>query len=90
MSGSPGSSIGGNVLRRIFSARSLVLFEVLPPDDISEYLSGMMIGAEITEALDEFRLESEDIRLIPELLECERYALVLGEAGRKTVRVERC
>jgi 2-dehydro-3-deoxygalactonokinase len=80
--------IGGNILRRIFSARSLVLFEGLPPEDIREYLSGLMIGAEITEALDEFGSESGDIRLIgPETL-CDRYALALGEAGRKSVRVE--
>jgi 2-dehydro-3-deoxygalactonokinase len=80
--------VDGNILRRIFSARSLVLFESLPPEDIKEYLSGLMIGAEIIEALDEYGLETGDIRLIGPPTLCERYALALNEAGRASVRVE--
>ncbi|WP_457093515.1 2-dehydro-3-deoxygalactonokinase [Microvirga sp. P5_D2] len=81
-------NVGGNILRRIFSARSLVLFESLPPEDIREYLSGLMIGAEVTETLDEFGSESDGIRLIGPQALCERYTLALGEAGCRSVRIE--
>lgn len=80
--------IGGNIIRRIFSARSLVLFDALPPEDIKVYLSGLLIGAEISEALDEFGSESGDIRLIGPPALCERYTLALEEAGRISTRVE--
>ncbi|RUT28265.1 hypothetical protein EMQ25_16900 [Arsenicitalea aurantiaca] len=41
----------GGVLQRLFSARSLVLFDRLKPDEITGYMSGVMIGSEIIEAL---------------------------------------
>lgn len=41
----------GGVLQRLFSARSLVLFDQLKPHEISDYLSGVMIGSEIAEVL---------------------------------------
>ena len=44
-------SMPGGVLQRIFSARSLVLFDRLPPADIVDYLTGILIGSEIAEAL---------------------------------------
>jgi 2-dehydro-3-deoxygalactonokinase len=73
--------IGGNVLRRIFSARSLVLFDELAPEDIAEYLSGLMIGAEIREAAEEYSPSGTPINLIgpPDL--CGRYTLALHEFG---------
>ncbi|MBP1844838.1 2-dehydro-3-deoxygalactonokinase [Rhizobium petrolearium] len=43
----------GRILARIFSARSLVLFDELGPEEIADYLAGLMIGAEIAEALGE-------------------------------------
>ena len=45
-------TVRGGVLRRIFSARSLVLFGQLQPAEITDYLSGLLIGGEIAEALD--------------------------------------
>jgi 2-dehydro-3-deoxygalactonokinase len=44
-------ALPGGVLQRLFSARSLVLFEQLKPREISDYLSGVMIGSEIAEVL---------------------------------------
>lgn len=45
------AALPGGVLQRIFSARSLVLFDRLKPKEIADYLAGMIIGSEIAEAL---------------------------------------
>ena len=37
----------GDLLHAIFAARTLGLFDALPPDQLGEYLSGLLIGAEI-------------------------------------------
>lgn len=42
----------GGLLHRIFSARTLGLFDRLKGEALHSYLSGLMIGAEIAEALD--------------------------------------
>jgi len=42
----------GGLLRRLFSARTLGLFDQLPASAIASYLSGLLIGSEIAEALD--------------------------------------
>ncbi len=39
------------LLHNLFSARSLGLYEELPPEQISSYLSGLIIGAEIGHAI---------------------------------------
>ncbi|WP_157959833.1 2-dehydro-3-deoxygalactonokinase [Devosia submarina] len=44
-------ALPGGVLQRLFSARSLVLFDQLKPHEISDYLSGVLIGSEIAEVL---------------------------------------
>ena len=41
----------GGLLKRLFSARTLGLFDKLPPAELSDYLSGLLIGSEISEAL---------------------------------------
>ncbi|MEE1612484.1 2-dehydro-3-deoxygalactonokinase [Microvirga sp. CF3016] len=74
-------SIGGHILRRIFSARSLALLDELPPENISDYLSGLMIGAEINEVIDEFGLPHRQVTLIGPPALCQRYSLALREAG---------
>ena len=74
-------SIGGHILRRIFSGRSLALLDELPLEDISDYLSGLMIGAEINEVIDEFGLPYSQVTLIGPPALCHRYSLALGEAG---------
>lgn len=45
------TALPGGVLQRIFSARSLVLFDRLKPEEIADYLAGMIIGSEIAEAM---------------------------------------
>jgi len=37
----------GDLLHAVFAARTFGLFEILPPDQLGEYLSGLLIGAEI-------------------------------------------
>jgi 2-dehydro-3-deoxygalactonokinase len=41
----------GGLLKRLFSARTLGLFDRLPAAGIGSYLSGLLIGSEIAEAL---------------------------------------
>jgi 2-dehydro-3-deoxygalactonokinase len=43
---------GGGLLKRLFSARTLGLFGELPESAIASYLSGLLIGTELREALD--------------------------------------
>ncbi len=43
------SRAGGGIMHQMFSARTLVLMKELRPDEISSYLSGLLIGAEIYE-----------------------------------------
>ena len=40
----------GGLLKRLFSARTLGLFDQLPASGIASYLSGLLIGSEIAEA----------------------------------------
>jgi 2-dehydro-3-deoxygalactonokinase len=40
----------GGLLRRLFSARTLGLFDELPATGINDYLSGLLLGAELREA----------------------------------------
>jgi 2-dehydro-3-deoxygalactonokinase len=44
----------GNLLANVFSARTLGLFNELPPQALPDYLSGMLVGHEIASALTEF------------------------------------
>jgi len=44
-----GASAGG-LLHQLFSVRTLGLFEMLPAEELSEYLSGLLIGSEIIAA----------------------------------------
>jgi 2-dehydro-3-deoxygalactonokinase len=46
-----GSKAGGGLLKRLFSVRTLALFERLPPSGVASYLSGLLIGREIAEAI---------------------------------------
>ena len=46
-----GSQAGGGLLKRLFSVRTLPLFERLPPTGVASYLSGLLIGQEIAEAI---------------------------------------
>ena len=49
-SGSPGA-----LLHRIFGARTLPLFDLIAPEAVADYLSGLLIGAEFAEAAGQRR-----------------------------------
>ena len=42
----------GHLLHQLFSVRTLGLFELLAPDELPEYLSGLLIGSEIKAAAE--------------------------------------
>jgi 2-dehydro-3-deoxygalactonokinase len=46
-----GSKAGGGLLKRLFSVRTLALFDRLPAAGVASYLSGLLIGQEIAEAV---------------------------------------
>ena len=73
----------GGLLRRLFSARTLGLFGQLPESAIASYLSGLLIGSEIAEALSclEQAPGDEAITVIGSSDLSERYLLAIGEAG---------
>src|SRR5262249_44015641 len=73
-----GKAVPGAVLRRIFSARSLVLFHELKPEEISDYLTGLLIGGEIREATEQ---HPADIAIIGEDDLSLKYRTALGLAG---------
>jgi 2-dehydro-3-deoxygalactonokinase len=54
----------GGLLRRLFSARTLGLFDVLPESAIASYLSGLLIGSEIEEALDCLKVADAEICVV--------------------------
>jgi 2-dehydro-3-deoxygalactonokinase len=49
--GLSGDRAAGGLLRRLFSARTLGLFDRLPATGLADYLSGLLLGDEIREAL---------------------------------------
>src|SRR5215203_6073518 len=55
--------------------------EELSPADISDYLSGLMIGAEIDEVIGEYNSPDKHVTLIGAPALCQRYSLALFEAG---------
>ncbi len=70
---------GSGLLKRLFSARTLGLFGDLPGSGIGSYLSGLLIGTEIAEALAWTRARGaeREIRVIggAELADLYRFAL---------------
>lgn len=74
-------ALPGRILARIFSARSLVLFGLLKASEISDYLSGLMIGAEIFEALH--AQEEQRIYITGHSPLAHRYATALGLFGKQ-------
>jgi len=78
------SRSGGEILHQIFGARALGLFEEIAPESIADYLSGMLIGAEVAagarwagQASDEDALWLAGSEVL-----CMRYALALRLVDR--------
>jgi 2-dehydro-3-deoxygalactonokinase len=74
---------GGGLLRKLFSARTLGLFERLPGESIGSYLSGLLIGAEIKGAIECVAASGTmaEITVIGESALAERYRIALEAAG---------
>jgi 2-dehydro-3-deoxygalactonokinase len=78
----------GGLLRKLFSARTLGLFDRLPAEGIASYLSGLLIGTEIAEAAGSLELPDVEITVIGEGALCARYLTAIAAAGlhgRRTV-----
>jgi 2-dehydro-3-deoxygalactonokinase len=74
----------GGLLGRLFSARTLPLFERLATDGVAAYLSGLLIGQEIAEALGRFEAPPDrrsPIVVIGASALAARYARALDRSG---------
>lgn len=79
----PGAA--GELLHRIFAARTLALFDELAPPAVADYLSGLLIGAEVSAGCAWAATchdSGPEICLLGAAELCRRYALVLEQAGR--------
>jgi 2-dehydro-3-deoxygalactonokinase len=76
----------GGLLRRLFSARTLGLFDRLPASTIAAYLSGLLIGSEIAEALACLPAppHSGEITVIGSSELAERYRIAMETVGFST------
>jgi 2-dehydro-3-deoxygalactonokinase len=77
------TTLPGGLLQRLFSARTLGLFERLPADGVASYLSGLLIGSEIEEAQGNLRHgePSIPITVIGSSPLAERYQDAMARAG---------
>ena len=75
-----GLSADAELPRKLFSARTLGLFGEVPAESLADYLSGMLLGAEIRDALSQSP-QASAIGLIGEPALCDRYRIALEVAG---------
>jgi 2-dehydro-3-deoxygalactonokinase len=73
----------GGLLKRLFSGRTLGLFGQLPAEAIASYLSGLLIGTEVGEALDclEQAPVEQEVTVIGSSDLTERYMTAIEGAG---------
>jgi 2-dehydro-3-deoxygalactonokinase len=78
---------GSGLLKRLFSARTLGLFDRLQPEGVASYLSGLLIGTEIEEATawTRGRGAADEVTVIGASDLAERYGQAL-EAKRLSAR----
>ncbi|MGI9500085.1 MAG: 2-dehydro-3-deoxygalactonokinase [Geminicoccaceae bacterium] len=76
-------TLPGGLLQHLFSARTLGLFERLPEDGIAAYLSGLLVGHELEEALGnlESRSDLPLVTVIGASALAHRYVDALGHSG---------
>ena len=70
-----------NMLHLLFGARTKVLFNELKQTEVSDYLSGLLIGMEISSALSTIGIPSSGVELIGDEGLCERYHRALQICG---------
>lgn len=75
-----GLSADAELPRKLFSVRTLGLFGEVPVEGLADYLSGLLLGAEVGDALSQSPAAAE-IGLIGEPGLCERYRTALEIAG---------
>ncbi|HMA30800.1 MAG TPA: 2-dehydro-3-deoxygalactonokinase, partial [Casimicrobiaceae bacterium] len=74
----------GELAHDIFGARTLVLAGLLGPDDVADWLSGLLIGREIRAAREWATHAGADpgaVRIIGDGALSARYERALGDAG---------
>jgi 2-dehydro-3-deoxygalactonokinase len=75
---------GGDLLHQVFGARTLGLFDELPATGIEDYLSGILIGAEVRAGqrwASSRRATHTEVWLAGTPALCARYASALARAG---------
>ena len=85
-----GYSHNGELTHVLFGARTRVLFEELAPESVSDYLSGLLIGAEIAGALTAHGPDVPCVKLIGSEHLRELYRLALESRGLKVSVVKTC
>jgi len=75
-----GLAADADLPRKLFSTRALGLFGEVPDEGLADYLSGLLLGAEIRDALA-LLPSSVELGLIGEPRLCERYRSALEIAG---------
>ena len=83
-----GDKSGGGILRRLFGTRALALFGELDRKAGPSYLSGLLIGAELAEAIDEFGKPDRALVLVGGADLAERYAEAAAIFGIETLTAE--
>jgi len=83
-------TLPGGLLQRLFSVRTLGLFERLPENGIADYLSGLLIGSEMNEALGNIEDPRNrlSITVIGASLLAERYLSAIAHAGLSAKRAD--
>jgi 2-dehydro-3-deoxygalactonokinase len=75
---------------QLFAVRTLGLMDDLPPEHLSDYMSGLLIGYEIQAGLSwriQAKLQHAPIVIIGDAILCARYALALSYYGFENVSV---
>ena len=85
-----GYSHSGDLTHVLFGARTRVLFGELAPEAVSDYLSGLLIGAEIAGALSAHGPDVPSVKLIGSERLCETYRMALESRGAKVSVVRLC
>lgn len=70
----------GSILGKLFSARTQVLFDRLQPEEVPDYLSGLLIGEEVRTGISRYGLE-RPITLIGRGDLAERYLVAFSVHG---------
>lgn len=74
----------GDLLNRLFAARTLALFERIAGEDVASYLSGILIGAELADAAS----AGSRVTIIGSEELAERYETASAMLGIETVRAK--